>query len=1031
MSTKDLALADPRFHAGPMQSFCRALVWLLLAGSHDLPAADQAAAPPRPTAAVFRGITPEAAELARVLAAHAESAGYAVEPIDAGLLTNLAALTPARFDLLVLPQARVLPADSVTTIEAYLKSGGHVLALGLPAWQDAVFAINGRWWSRAEYERAVASTTPQRRLLDFEDGDLSKWSRASDRRDPGTRLELEAGERGRSLHVVVGNLTGWDTLASPALAQPFPPGQGITCFRAKGSPRTHQLSIEWNEQDGSRWIATVDLTPEWKAYALPPEAFKAWTPPPGRGGKGDRFNPARATRLVVGLSHSHTALEGPRHEYWFDDLGTARHPFGDLTLPDTPALPHLEGLSPGYLFHPVNLPAKIGLASSADAFGRTRLDPVSWPAEASHVLTNAAAGPRLALHPRPQGAGFDQGRPWRWQPLIEARDVSGDYRGAVAALIVQERPRQRGSMCASFTPAEPEFYRSHAMQPVLRETLTAMRRGVFLLDGGSAFFTAFEGQPVRLGARVLQAGRGATSNLAVRVTVTTQREGTAVFTRDWPVAPAPGAVESVEGSWRPDAWPPGGFAVRTELRAGDEILDRLGHELHVWRPKPKPEFVEARDGGFWWRGRPWKAHGVNYMPSTGIGLAEQNLFEHWIGRGAYDPDIIERDLRRIKAMGLNAVSAFIYRQSLEAQHLLDFLRRCEALDLRVNLSLRPGTPLDFRWTEMKELIDYYQLAQNDTVFAYDLAWEPSHHNQAHQQRAYATAWNAWVLQRHGSLDAAEQAWSTSSNSKLETRNPEPLTVPPMSQLIADGPWRKQVADYRLFLDERLGAQYAEARRLVRSIDPHHPVSFRMQHAGDPTLNWDQLLPYDCNGLRDAVDIWEPEAYGRIGDWNRVKAGHFTAAYARLCDPAKPVLWAEMGYNVWDLNRLAPHPEKLAFAARYYADFYRMLIESGADGIFFWWYPGGYRLNERSDFGLLNPDGTDRALTKVIREEGARFLAAPKLPAPDHWIAVDRDRDARGLFGIYESVQAEYWRAIAAGKTPGLRWVRPPGGAEKR
>jgi hypothetical protein len=32
----------------------------------------------------------------------------------------------------------------------------------------------------------------------------------------------------------------------------------------------------------------------------------------------------------------------------------------------------------------------------------------------------------------------------------------------------------------------------------------------------------------------------------------------------------------------------------------------------------------------------------------------------------------------------------------------------------------------------------------------------------------------------------------------------------------------------------------------------------MQHAGDPTLNWEALLPYDFPGLAGAVDIWEPE-----------------------------------------------------------------------------------------------------------------------------------------------------------------------------
>ena len=101
--------------------------------------------------------------------------------------------------------------------------------------------------------------------------------------------------------------------------------------------------------------------------------------------------------------------------------------------------------------------------------------------------------------------------------------------------------------------------------------------------------------------------------------------------------------------------------------------------LGVWEPKAKPEFIEARDGGFWLRGKPWKAHGVNYMPSSGIGLANGHYFEAWLGRGAYDPEVIERDLRRVKAMNLNAVSVFVDHESLQAQHLLDFLRRCEAL----------------------------------------------------------------------------------------------------------------------------------------------------------------------------------------------------------------------------------------------------------------------------------------------------------------------------------------------------------------
>jgi hypothetical protein len=299
---------------------------------------------------------------------------------------------------------------------------------------------------------------------------------------------------------------------------------------------------------------------------------------------------------------------------------------------------------------------------------------------------------------------------------------------------------------------------------------------------------------------------------------------------------------------------------------------------------------------------------------------------------------------------------------------------------------------------MKELIEFYRMAQDDAIFAYDLAWEPSHYDHSFQQREYAVLWQQWLLARYGSLEQAERAWGVPA-----PRNPTNAAlagVPPMAQLLNDGPWRKLAADYRSFLDQHLERHYAQARRLVRSIDPHHAVGFRMQLAGDPTCLLEGLLPYDFYGLARAVDLWEPEAYGRIGDWERVKGGEFTAAYARLCDPQKPLVWAEMGFSTWNGNRKAADPDKLAFQARFYSDFYRLLTESGADGVFFWWYPGGLRLNESSDFGIINPDGTDRPVSEVIRRRGAEFLTAPKPGKPDYWIPISRDRDARGLYGIY-------------------------------
>lgn len=991
-------------------------LWVLFVLASDL-----CAAPALPRAAVFADRLPGLdGNFAREIATQVSASGYAVEFIGVTTLTNADALSAEQFDLLVLPEARALPAVSAPAVESYLKQGGDLLALGLPAWESALFEVSGQWVSRASFDAAIAGQRAEHLIFNFANADLHQWQRTSDDARITTRHEIVPAGGGKALHVTIEKLTGWDTFLSPPLTNPFPAGHTLTCFRARGTPHTKQLALEWTERDGSRWIATVDLTPDWKNFALPPEAFKGWEPPSTCRDKNNSFRPQNAARFVVGLAHSHTAVEGTQQEYWFADLGTAASPFGNARLPGEFKPPHLESVSPDYQFFAITTPAAVDPTKEAAPLVRARDTGDKRPATPVRVLTNAATQVLQGIHPRPRGVGFNQDRASRWEPLLAAYDISdNDHRGAVAALLVHVKPPFRGGVWAAFTLAEASFYRQPVVQDCLRQTLARMRRGIFLVEGGAEFFTTFPGQNFAVGARVANFSRETATNISVSVMLGDARAKRTRVVAEMRFSLAPGEIRTCES--QTILYDPVEAQVRVNLQADGKLIDLLRHEIGVWRPRAKPEFIAARDGGFWLRDKPWKANGVNYMPSSGIGLADWRHFEHWVGRGAYDPEVIERDLRRIQAMNLNAVSVFIYRESLGAQHMLDFLLRCEAHGLKVNLSLRPGTPLDFRWDEMKEIIQTLRLAQNDTVFAYDLAWEPRHEPQA-LQADYAKLWPAWVEKRYGNREAACKAWDPGDGDfKFEISDLKSVPAPPMKWFTQDGPWRKLVADYRLFLDELLREKYSEARRLVKSIDPNHTVSFRMQHAGDPTFNWDAFLPYDFHGLASAVDIWEPEAYGRIGDWERVKPGRFTADYARLCDAAKPLLWAEMGYSVWDNHTMSPAPDKLEFQARYFRDFYRMMAESGADGIFFWWYPGGYRLNEQSDFGIINPDGTDRPVTKVIRGQGGRLLKSSK-PAwkPDHWIPVDRDCDARGLFGIYEAVKADYWHAIETGKTPGLK-----------
>jgi hypothetical protein len=106
----------------------------------------------------------------------------------------------------------------------------------------------------------------------------------------------------------------------------------------------------------------------------------------------------------------------------------------------------------------------------------------------------------------------------------------------------------------------------------------------------------------------------------------------------------------------------------------------------------------------------------------------------------------------------------------------------------------------------------------------------------------------------------------------------------------------------------------------------------------------------------------------------------------------------------------------------YENFYRMFLESGARGAAPWWLPGGYRLGERSDFGLLEPDGTARPACEVLAWAFPKFSQVPTttcVAAPGSQPAIMLDLDAHYPDGwlLYSGA---YLEAVKAGHVPFLR-----------
>jgi hypothetical protein len=937
----------------------------------------------------------------------------AAELICAASLEQVLA-APSPESLLILTDCGVLPLKIAQPLEKYLDQGGRLLSLGGTLFRKPIGEIDGQWLTEEQYQERWVTIPLGYLIEDFQGEDLSQWSRSSNEPShPSTHEIIQDPVHGACLHRLIRDMNGWDTLYAPPLAQPIPADQRFTCFWAKGGPKTDRMLIEWEEKDGSRWIAVVTLTTQWKRYVLTEKDFRFWESVPARA--NTTLNLQNTHRYNVGLAQTHTGGLWGDHEFWFTELGTCSAE-GVTTLDWQVQFKPREMLFPAYHRYPcedvarITLANKQGLLADLELNGEIMVPTRNLGEQAvpptSMITVGGFAANVQALHPRPQNTGYGKNRTHRWIPLLEATSPTGDYRGAVAALRFTPQAEQ---MWAVFAMEEPRFYLDSNVQEVIVNLAQRMLETVFLWEGGTSRYTYYPDQFVNTTAQVV-ADEANRTGLQVEIRFTQPETGQLVWKEVIPARLAGSPIIADEVPLKTL----GDYRVEVSLLRAGKVIDRLSHEVHLWSPDPNLPWVTTSKGEFRVSDQLWYPYGVNYMPSSGIAREEYEPFEQWLGARGYDPEVIERDLSRVAGMGMNMVSVFLYHQSNSIGNLVDLLRLCEKYHLRVNLSLRPGTPLDFEWAKVREMIIGNRLIGNRSLFAYDLAWEP--HFEGSQDRSrYTREWNDWIQQKYGGNTQAFDAWKYQL-----TLVDGMIPVPQSREWYEKGPWDHYCLDYGDFLNALLHQYYKQARDLVRSVDPNHAVSFRMQHSGDPTYWGPTWIPYDFRGVARAVDIFEPEGYGRIGGWEQIKGGRFTVDYGRAVNPELPVFWAEAGLSCWDLATHSTPLRNLESVAEFYRLYHRMLLESHSNGVSWWWYPGGFRTGENSDYGIINPDGTDRPVTRVIRELGPQVVGQTGIPPPDTWIEIDMRTRPGGLAGVYASVTEQYWQAIEAGKKVGLK-----------
>lgn len=942
------------------------------------------------TALVCQGID---AGLARAISDRLKNAGFAVE---AASYEGLPAALAGRPDILVLPNARRYPAEALAALQTHLERGGSLLTVGGPAFEDLLVRQNGKWLTKAEAQQAFVKEPPNRLLFDFKTGDEKRWEYGTNHPEFEQRLSVKEG----ALAGFVSDVQGWSVYLSEPLEQPFAPGHSMTVFEARGDRNTPRLTVEWRERDGSRWMADVRLSEKWTRFALAPSDFRYWpdNSSDGRGGQDDCFRPENAVRFSMGLTENAGPLPRGTHIYWVRGFGTSSDRIAEARVP----APRLDTLSPSYKVYPMR------------GVRRLSARPDQALVETSFVLSGRFDGVMPVWRARGLGAPSNGLPPVRFIPCVDAFDRDGEWRGTAAWMLVHFEGKYAGGRWGAVGVAPDHL--SDAERDSLADLASAMASRMlskpFIRSAGSEPFALRAGEsPAAFKVGCWAAG-GQTRPATVRTAVTLVQEAKELELHAGDdLAAEPGALVSWEKEGISCFAQPGPGRIITRLIEAGNTIDMVSQPVSILPAASGGPYVAAESGQFTLAGVPFYANGVNYWPRSRIALETDELSPGWLSAWRYDPEVIERDLQTLEGLRVNLVS-IQYMDPVNAPQLVDFLERCRHHRILANIFLDFGHPLHPNLPKLRELIEAAGLAENAQVFAYDVAWEPTL-GKSDRRSALDGQWNDWIIEQYGTLERAERDWGVTA-----PRNSEGGAASPSDEQIStDGEARKMVAAYRRFADDLISRGYGAVTRLVRSVDANHLIGVRTGWGGTGQPWPVPAMPFDLASGAAHLDFTSPEGYGLSGDLDSYLAAGFTTEYGRLVSGGKPVFWAEYGQSIWPDSY---GQESLKLQAEHYKKNYEMFLRSHANGSAAWWWPGGFRVEEGSDYGLVHQDCEPRPAARVLSERAQQAAQSLKLPPPAATILIDRDLHVSGYAGVWAAARNEYLAHLRAGRRASLR-----------
>ncbi len=235
-----------------------------------------------------------------------------------------------------------------------------------------------------------------------------------------------------------------------------------------------------------------------------------------------------------------------------------------------------------------------------------------------------------------------------------------------------------------------------------------------------------------------------------------------------------------------------------------------------------------------------------------------------------------------------------------------------------------------------------------------------------------------------------------------------------TQLCNDGVWRTFVAAYRRFYDDMVSHSYNVAARKIRALDPNHLLTIDNGLAGlggDGSMGNCAVFPFDIRSTAKHLDFLGPEFYMfHMSDSDMYNADYFRKRgfITQYADVGKPVVYYEFGTSTACPGcSQAQADAKEQVQSAFYANFYNMAIESGADGAFAWWFTGAQPPYDYSIYGKPALD-TVKAYSHSFKNRAARV--------PNIWFTIDRDAHSPDWL-MYELGNNQYMYWLNQGMTP--------------